>query len=126
VCGGFFDDENGAGGEQLPAPAGEHKCREGLRHWGAGSISSRLDRLRAFGQLFDEDLRVATALVVFLAPGGREVIGRALAEAALGLEIVKACVESVSNSFNPSSRALFLHKLNQLAADAWFSWELAT
>ncbi len=61
---------------------------------------------------------MAAALVVFLAPGGRQVVGGAFGEAAFGLEPGKG-LRGERNEFLEAQLAGFVfHKLDELAADA--------
>src|SRR5262245_39143292 len=69
-------------------------------------------------EFLDEDFRVASALLVRLAPAGRKIVGRAFDEPPLRLEVVEGLRgEREDLAESEVARAVF-GKLNQLAADA--------
>src|SRR5205823_2685827 len=71
-----------------------------------------------FGELFHEHLGVASALVVFLAATGWQVLGRTFAETTLRLKIGKS-LRRERDQFAQAEVARFvLHKLDQLSANA--------
>src|SRR5204863_5917376 len=70
------------------------------------------------GELLDQHLRIASALVVLRPALGRQIIRRAFSESTLGLKIGESLCRQSNQVGQSHFECLVLHKLNQLFADA--------
>src|SRR5271165_1116208 len=86
--------------------------------WKPGKAGSRAWLcLRGNFQLLQENFRVPSAMVIFLAAGGRKVVGGAFDKAALGLEISKRLRREGDQFVQAHFAGFIFDELNQLSAD---------
>src|SRR5437867_4449867 len=93
-------------------------------YWDSSALFNALasktvfDRSWALLQLFDKHLRIAAALIVFFAAGGRQIVGRSFGKTAFGLEIGEGLRGKGNQLIKAHLPRFALDKLNELAADA--------